>query len=341
MLNLRHSLRYAAVVVLLAAQSAYAQVAIDNEAGSSFKGTKRVAIAQFGIEYYTQLMAVGRSGGNTVRQSSKLAGVSEAAMQAMAERLYADTVARLKEAGFEVVDQNQLTADTGYQELVAKYAKPSGREVHDGQGLGEGEHLSRVFSPAGMMAFFATSGSSNGLLRGNMSDRLDAQNYGIAMREAEVAKRLNATMLKFNFLANYGVVKGSKNGFLATFANSAAKVALETAAVVQSHDTQVQWVDAGGARMFGNVRRAGATGAFYLDQSLIGENPFTLADSTTAGSKADDNKSNALFGLFGGHNAKKSQALQVDSDDERYSAAFSKVLDQANLALIAALKNAR
>lgn len=340
MLTLRHIFRCSAVVLLLVTQLASAEVVIDNEAGSSFKGTKRVAIAQFGIEYYTQLMAVGRSGGNTVRQSSKLSGVTDGAMQAMADRLYADTVTRLKEAGFEVVEQSLVAADPGYQELVTKYAKPSGREMHDSQGLGDGEHLTHIFAPAGMMAFYASGGSSGGFLRGNMGDRIDSQNYGIAMREAEVAKRLNATLLKFNFLANYGVVKASKNGFVANFTNIAARAALETAVVLHSHDTQVQWVNAGGARMFGNVKRAGATGAFYLDQPLIGENVFTVADITADASKSNDNVSNAISSLFGSKKSQKSQALQVESDDPRYSAAFTKVLDQADIALIAALKNA-
>lgn len=340
MFTFRNIIRCSAVVLFLATQSASAQVSIDNEAGSSFKGTKRVAIAQFGIEYYTQLMAVGRSGGNTVRQSSKLSGVSDGAMQAMADRLYTDTVTRLKEAGFEVVEQSQLAADSGYQELVTKYAKPSGREMRDSQGLGDGEHLTHIFAPAGMMAFYASAGSSGGFLRGNMGDRLDSQNYGIAMREAEVAKRLNATLLKFNFLANYGVVKSSKNGFIANFTNIAARTALETAVVLHSHDTQVQWVDAGGARMFGNVKRSGATGAFYLEQPLIGENVFTVADITADASKSNDNVANAISGLFGSKKSQKSQALQIESDDLRYSAAFTKVLDQADIALIAALKGA-
>ncbi|NEX63729.1 SurA N-terminal domain-containing protein [Noviherbaspirillum galbum] len=317
-----------------------AQVSIDNEAGSSFNGTKRVAIAQFGIEYYTQLTLVGRSGGNTAVQVSNLSGVSDQAMQAMVDQLYAQTIEKLKSAGFEVVDQALVKADPGYQELVASYAKPSPMVINDSQGVLNGNHQSKVFAPTGMMAFFATGGSS-GPLRGNMSDRINSQNYGIASREAEVAKRLNATLLKFSFLANYGMMQASKNGFLATYANAAAKVALETAAVLQPYDTQVQWVDASGARAFGNVRRSGATGAFYLDKPLKGAEAFTVVETTSAESKGSDNMVNAVFDLLGSKNAKKNQAIQVNSTDEAYTAAFTPILGAADDALISALKNGR
>lgn len=333
------------VAVALAAAAfsatAEAQVSIDNEAGSSFKGTKRVAIGQFGVEFYSQLTVVGRSGGNTATQVSHLDGVSDAAMQTLVDKLYADTVAKLKDAGFEVVDQATVAADAGYQALEASYGKPSPLLMHDSQGLASGEHQSKVFAPAHMKAFYASGGSSGGILRGNMSDRINSQNYGIASKEAEVATRLGATMLKFHFLANYGLISASKNGFLAVYTNNAAKVSLETAAVLQPHDTQVQWVDASGARMFGNVRRAGATGAFYLDKPLKGDNVFTTTEATAPETKKSDNVANAIFGLLSPKNAVKSQELMVAANDADYSAAFSKVLVEADDALISALKNGR
>lgn len=334
------ALSCAAVFALLSPVAANAQVSINDEAGSSFKGTKRVAIAQFGIEYYSQLTVVGRSGGNTATQVSSLAGVSDQAMQAMVDQLYKDTVDKLKGAGFDVVDQAEVTVDPGYQALVASYAKPSPMVMRDSQGIASGEHISKVFAPAGMMAFFATGGSS-GPLRGNMGDRINSQNYGVASREAEIAKRLNATLLKFNYLANYGLISASKNGFLAVYTNASAKVALETAAVLQPYDTQVQWVDASGARAFGNVRRSGATGAFYLDKPLKGGEAFTVTDNTNADTKKDDNIANAMFGLFANKKSVKNQTLLVTTTDQDYTSAFTPVLASATDALIASLKNAR
>jgi hypothetical protein len=331
----------AVAAMALASQGALARASIDNEAGGSFKGAKRVAIAQFGVEYYTQLTVVARSGGNTATQVSNLEGVSEPAMQALANALYADTVVKLKEAGFEVVEQAAVAADPGYQALVASYAKPSPMVMRDSQGLASGEHVSKVFAPAGMQAFYASGGSSGGILRGNMGDRLNSQNYGIAMKEAEVAKRLGATLLKFHFLASYGATTASKNGFLAVYTNNAAKVSLETGAVLQPHDTQVQWVDGTGARVFGNIKRAGATGAFYLDKPLKGDNVFAAAETTSAETKKSDNVANALFGLLSPKNAVKSQNLVVSANDADFTAAYSKVLAVADDALISALKNAR
>ncbi len=328
-------------LVLVAHVAAAQSISIDNEAGSSFKGTKRVAIAQFGVEFYTQLTAVGRSGGNTARQVSTLHGVTEPAMQAVVDKLYAETVAKLKEAGFDVVDQALLTADPQYQALVTAYGKPSPYLVHDSQGLGDGEHLSKVFAPTGMSAFYASAGSSGGYLRANMQDRLNSQNYGIASKEAEIAKRLDATLLKFSFLANYGVTKASKNGLLANFANIAGRVSLETAPVLMSHDTQVQFVDANGARVFGNIKRSGQTGAFYLDKPVQAENIFTSAEVTSDDTQKSDGAKNAMFSLFGSKNAVKNQTVEVSATDPVFSAAYAKLLASADDALIAALKNGR
>lgn len=327
--------------MLLAAQGALAQVSLDNESGSSFKGTRRVAISQFGVEFYTQLTVVGRSGGNTAKQVSTLTGVGEATMQALTDQLYADTVARLKEAGFEVVDPAVLAADAGYQALAADPGKPSPYLVHDSQGVADGEHLSKVFAPAGMRAFYQSGGSSGGNLRGNMGDRFNSQNQGTAGKEGEIAKRLNATLLKFSFLANYGLTKASKNGMLAVFANTASRVSLETAPVLVPHDTQVQFVDATAPRVFGNIKRPGASGAFYLDKPLQGANIFETAETTPAETKKSDGVANAVFSLFGTKASGKSQVLEVSASDDAYKAAFAALLASADDALIAALKSNR
>lgn len=325
------------LAMLMAGQGALAQVALDNESGSSFKGTKRVAISQFGVEFYTQLTVVGRSGGNTAKQVSTLHGVGDAAMQTLTDQLYADTVAKLKEAGFEVVDAAVLAADAGYQALAADPGKPSPYLVHDSQGVADGEHLSKVFAPAGMRAFYQTGAT----LRGNMGDRFNAQNQGTAGKEGEIAKRLNATLLKFSFLANYGITKASKNGMLAVFTNSASRVSLETAPVLMPQDTQVQFVDATAPRIFGNIKRPGASGAFYLDKPLQGANIFETAEATPAETKKSDGVANAVFSLFGTKASGKSQVLEISSTDDAYKAAFAALLASADEALVAALKSNR
>ena len=215
-----------AAVLLLASTHSFAEaVSIDDEAGSNFKAAKRVVISQFGVEFYTQFANVGRSGGNTASQVLALQGVSDATMQALTDKIYVEAQAKLKEAGFEVLDYSQLAADAKYQDLVKAYGKTSPYVVHDSLSVGGFEHLSKLFAPTGRAAFYSTGAPQ----RGNMSDKLDAQNQGIAGKEAEIAKRLDVTFLKFNFLANYAITKATKNGFLGNFAGTAARVSAETA----------------------------------------------------------------------------------------------------------------
>ena len=314
-------------------------VSIDNEAGSSFKAAKRVAISQFGVEFYTQVVGIGRSGGNTASQTTVLVGPSDATMQTLVDTLYKQTVNKLKTAGFEVVDEAVLAGDAQYQELVKAYGKASPYIVHDSQGPGDAEQLSKVFAPAGMPAFYASAGSSGGYIRADMSDRLDSQNYGTGTREADIAKRLDATLLKFSFLANYGTTTASKGGLLANFANTSAKVAFEPALVLMAFETQIQFVNADGPRAFGNVKRSGQSGAFYLSQPLKGENIFETAETTSADVKKEDALKNAIFSILGGgKNAVKTQALEVRTDEKLFATEYTKLLSTASDALINALK---
>ncbi|MDL2354257.1 MAG: hypothetical protein QFF03_03255 [Pseudomonadota bacterium] len=328
----------AALALSLALPLVAAAQTVDSEAGVSFKGTRRVAISQFGIEFYTQLLALGRSGGNTVRQQSTLTGVSQATRQALVDKMYAVTVALLKDAGFEVVPQEKLAADPMYQQLVSSYGKLSQYVVHDSQGLGDGEHLSTVVAPTGMAAFYASAGSSGGYIRANMSDRLDAQNYGIGTREAEIGKHLDATLVKFSFLASYGTTQASKNGLIANIANIAARASLETSPNLMAYETQVQFVTPAGPRMFGNVKRAGQSGAFYLKQPLMGVNIFATADSTSDDTKKSDNVINGMFSLFGGKNAVKTQMVEVTTTDAQYEQAFAALVTTASAALVKSLE---
>lgn len=262
-------------------------------------------------------------------------------MQALVDQLYADTVNKLKEAGFEVVDAAVLAADPGYQALANDPGKPSPYLVHDSQGLGDGEHLSKAFAPTGMRVFFQSAGSSGGGSRANMSDRFNSQNQGTAGKEGEIAKRLGATLLKFNFLANYGITKASKNGMLANFANIKSRVSLETSPVLMAYETQVQFVDASAPRVFGNIKRPGSSGAFYIDKPLQGENIFTSEDTTPEETTKSDGMANAVFSLFGTKASGKSQTVAVTSTNDAYKTAFAKLLTSADEALVGALKSAR
>lgn len=321
--------------LLVASTHSFAEsISIDDEAGSNFKAAKRVVISQFGVEFYTQFANVGRSGGNTASQVLALQGVSDAAMQSVADKLYGEAQAKLKEAGFEVLDYSQLAADAKYQDLMKAYGKPSPYVVHDSVSVGNFEHLSKVFAPTGRPAFYSTGAPQ----RGNMSDKLDAQNQGIAGKEAEIAKRLDVTFLKFNFLANYAVTKASKNGFLANFAGTAARVSAETGTVIMANDTQIQFVNADAPRIFGNIKRPGQSGAFYLKEPIVGDNIFQLTDTTPAETKSGDTISNAISGLFGTKTSVKTAALEVKTDDKAFVDGYGKVLSAANEALIKSLK---
>src|SRR6218665_3946163 len=180
---------------------------VDDDKLSAIKGHQKLVIAEFGVEFYTQLHATGRGGsGSSAAMTTTLEGVSDDTFRAITQQAYADTVASLQKAGFEIVDAATLRANPKYQELEQKYGSPSPYVLSD-EKLSDGEpSISKTFAPEGMRAFFSSS-----LARGNFSQRFDAQNQGRGDKEGDIAKALGVTLLHVHYLASFGTVSGSKN----------------------------------------------------------------------------------------------------------------------------------
>jgi hypothetical protein len=272
-----------------AANAQEATFGADNPA--AFKGATRIAIDQFGVEFITTLRAAGTGGGASAAVEAELRGVSEAAMQALADRAYRDTVAALVKAGFEVMPGEELRSWPEYRELEAKMGQPSPYVVDDTPGI------SKIYAPAGMMAFFQTSGG-----RGSLNDRMTAFNGAYGAQASAIAKARNIHFLRFHFLAGFGTATASK-GFLSNIAGR-AHAGIEPGPTLYANETQVQVISQEGQRVFRTSSRGGVNGSVYLDKPYRGQAAgFDLVDTTSAESKQADNVSNAIslgIGLLAG-----------------------------------------
>ena len=331
----------------LSAQAADAP-AIGDDKASAFKGTQKVAIAEFDVEFYTQLSAeVHKNSGAAARYFASLQGVGAADFQAVTDKAYADTVAALKAAGFEVLEPAALAAAPGYQALLDKYGLPSPYTLTDSSFVKSEPNVSQIVAPSGMKAFFSSS-----MIRGDFGQRVDAQNAGRGMKEGEVAKALGATLLHVHYLVGFAQPYADKNNAL--FGSSWAHAGATIGNTLFPEDSEWQFVTAEGMRTFTTSKRLRHSGALYLAKPLVSADAglFTTRDDTGA----DDRKSDAAVGvadavgklgaLFGGGSGggfaqKTLRNAVTPSSAEAYRKDVDGLLDQATKAFAQALTEAR
>jgi len=320
---------------------------LGDDKASAFKGTQKVAIAEFDVEFYTQLTAeVHKNSGSAARYFAALQGVDAADFQAITDKAYADAVASLKAAGFEVVDQAALAANAGYQALADKYGAASPYTFTDSSIVKSEPNVSLVYAPAGMMAFFSSSTA-----RGDFGQRLDQQNFSRGAKEADVARALDATLLHVHYLVGFAQPFADKNNAL--FNSSWAHAGARIGNTLFPNDSEWQFVTASGPRTFTTSSRIRHSGALYLDQPLVSDaSLFSLQDATSG----DDRRSDAVVGVanammnlgavlggLSGHGvSQKTQRSGVTpASAEAYRQDVDQLIGQATVSFTRALASAR
>jgi len=329
---MRKAILFSFLVLCAAAVHAQA-VSIGTDNAAALKGAHRIAIDQFGIEFITVLKANGTGGGNSASMQAELKGVSDEAMQAMTDQVYRDTVAALGAAGFEVVPFDAVQARPEYLELAGRIGKPSPYVIDDSASV------SKIFAPAGMKAFFQTSGG-----RGSFADRMTALDGANGAKASALAKSMDLHFVRFHFLAGFGTAAASK-GFLANVARR-AHASIEAGPVLMPNETQAQIVSQDGQRVFRTSSRSGVNGSVYVDKAVRGAaDGFELVDTTTAESKQSDNVSNAVqmgLSLLTGTRASstRSSSATVTLSEATFNESYLRLIGAARDALIAQLQSA-
>lgn len=327
-----------AIATLLLALSPLLHAAeVDEDKVSAIKGHQKLVIAEFGVEFFTQLHATGHGGsGSRAAMTATLTGVSDDTFRAITRQAYTDTVASLQQAGFDVVDAAALRAHPKYQELEQKYGSESPFVLSD-EKLTDGEpSISKTFAPDGMKAFFSSS-----LFRGNFSQRTDVQNQGRGDKEGDIAKALGVTLLHVHYLASFGTVNGSKNNaWLAGAAKARASFSAEP--LLFPLDTEFQFVTEAGKRTFSNSPRLRHSGAVYLDKPLIAaDNIFTMQDTTSGSTKKSDAIGNAFASLLGVGGEKRRNSEVQPRSEEAFKATYTALIQDAAGSLSQALAAGR
>lgn len=281
----------ASLLLLTTSSPLWAEAPALDASVAAIKGHKRVVIAEFGVEFFTQIAAASQRGAVGASVTTQLQGVDDADFQVITDKAYADTVAALQQAGFEVLDPSLLRENATYRELDAKYGHPS-PYVNEDKHLGNNAQISRIFAPTGMRAFYQSSLKISED-RGSLGQRIDAQNQGRAKREGEIARALDAALLHVSYVATYGLP--NRRSHNALFSGSTARAKVTVAPMLRAQDTELQFVTEAGGRTFGNGRMR-HNGWVALDDELASDaGLFTTAETTGAETK----RGNALTGAIG------------------------------------------
>lgn len=303
----------------------HAAAVVDDDKASAIKGHQKVVIAEFAVEFYTQLHGEGRGGsGSNAQVTATLAGVSDDTFRAVTKQAYDDTVASLQKAGFEVMDAAVLHENEKYQALEKKYGEESPYTFNDDKFTEGQPTISKIFAADGLKVFFSSS-----VARGGFAQRVDAQNQGRGDKEGDIAKKLGVTLLHVHYLASFGTVAASKNNAWLAGA-SKAKASFVAEPVLFPSDTEFQFVTEAGKRTFTNSSRPRHSGAVFLKEPLVAaDNIFSLQDNTSSDSKKGDAVGNVISGLFGGGGQKRKTSEVTPTSEEAYVASYRALIQDA------------
>jgi hypothetical protein len=207
-----------------AAQSAKKLVAVSSD--DYVKGTQRVAVTQFAVQFVTSDNVTGKTssfggGGASATGIYNLVGVSQPEFQAVVNAAHAAFIKDLEAAGFEVVPHAQVAASATWRQLVAG-GKPAPVRNDDYV----------VVAPPGMGLYGMTlagpattaSGTGAGGLMGALSSFQGVTSAFGQIGESNALQRElgGAALLEVSVRVHFAELTNNNRGFLGRMAASAS-----------------------------------------------------------------------------------------------------------------------
>lgn len=331
---------------------------------------KRVAITNVVLEFQTKVFAEHITGrlskmylnrGNSY-SDNELAGFDTKLLEQAANRVYAQLVADLTAAGFEVVPEAEVKAQPMYQKLAADMAWPQGYHY------GNKEGHSLIVGPTSLPPYLAplseqgTFGNAKQIkgdtqapkLGWGAGGKLAGNSTYAAGQEVELAKALNAHVLKVWYLVGFGNATASTDWDAVSTPHFQTTATSRTGAKAQMYlrDEQTRIAlrtpdgDRGYAResrrisaLSGGYRPYDGDVVLRLDETVPGEADF-LAEG---GVQKSEEKPGGFLGMLGaaakslsGTTADNSYKTQVDP--ARFADAAAGMVGQLQPLLVARLR---
>ncbi|MCD6025364.1 MAG: hypothetical protein K0Q91_2280 [Fibrobacteria bacterium] len=286
---------------------------------------KRVFVPLFQVEFINQSSASSSSysisSGNSSKVSVtyKLSGVDTAAFTVIVDKLYADFVADLKAAGYDVVSKEELLSTPQYRELMRRGEKSNPVELASRL---EGKNKALVVAPTGMGVVYFTTfaippSTVKTLWKALSGDTPEAM-------AAALADSLQATPVLAQYVVGFASladtkVKGSGN----------SSVSAEYRFTIAGGHSKIAFVGEKGLLKSGKNKNRwglnGVNGTAQLSKPIFGSNGWVVGrrDVTSTGTKLAEGVGNALSilaaaGGAGSTSSSKTKVYALDVDQAAY-----------------------
>ncbi|HVT36931.1 MAG TPA: hypothetical protein VHE37_15180 [Nevskiaceae bacterium] len=277
--------------------------------------SKRVAVAGFRVVYVIESSASAHvrssylPGGveKTAAHSSidvKLAGVDNATLQAITDKAYANFLEQLKAAGREVVPPEQLA--TLYPKLdVAKTSADAPYQKDVGGKVGV------AFSPTGVPLWWTVADSYGDVGPFNQTNMRAVPPFSAEANAIVIAPMIVVDFAKMGSSGNHSALINDEAKVDATLRMA---VPVLTSGFTRAAETK------------GGLTSSGDDAFFKLTKALVVDQEFATMETV------EEEKSSKMLAFLTG-SAKSSKKLTATTDNTRYSAVASQVLNQATGAL--------
>ncbi|MFH1981967.1 MAG: hypothetical protein ABIL58_08980 [Pseudomonadota bacterium] len=313
-----------------------AYVAVDG--AGYMKGVTKVFIPSFQVEFITKSSASAHAYGWGNQQSADvsvsylLKGIDNGVFQALTDQLYAETIADLKEKGFDIIPTDVLLANPVYQKIAA-FGKPSPLKTSSRVEPKAGESV--ICAPKGMPVYFSLHDPQVGISSVFSQFGAAAQAEAPHNLEGQLIGELGATMVRVRLVVGFTDVR-EKAGV------GEAKVGGSMRFSIAADQSQIAFynsVDSYEAGFEGNKRmvytlRTDKVAAFKLKQAIISPDAFDkeIVDTTGTTAKVVEGAFNVLSSLAG-TGTSKAREYEVIADAgayektaEKYMAAYCQLM---------------
>lgn len=345
--------RFVLAFVVLLGISLHAAPVLEFEKADNYGKNRRVAVVNFAVEFQTKLVKMATQFGSTSSSTTEfsLKGISKEAMQKETEKLYQNFLADLSASGVEVVPLDEIKKHEEYAKL-----KRSGETVHDvsftyNKSKGFSKSDAVVCSPAVLPYHSESAGETAGRF-GGFDTGQESLSEVFANKgphkdiEADLAKSLNATLLKVYYVVGFGDAKASVSdggGWISQGQKVTSELYLatdDTRFALRVPDTSsFHWSNSNSPAQDGN--------AFIRLKERTTAGAGFAVDSPKNANSTDTNVGNALSVLgnvalgmmgsaFGGTASK--QEFTVTADEKTYLNLTSQLVDETQKAMVAKLK---
>jgi hypothetical protein len=195
---------------------------VDSENPKVARGTKRVVIPYFQVEFAQQSSAKNNNGYDHHQVIVTMTGVAAARFQAITNDFYDAVVSDLKAAGVDVVPIEQMNATPEFKELSSHGFKDSPDTVE------HQDNISKFYAPHGMQVYYlpaderfagiANNKKSTGLaagissFAGVMTSTYGGAAYKFVPQEVALAKAIDAKVLRVRVVVDFADVEAVNDG---------------------------------------------------------------------------------------------------------------------------------